>query len=830
MTMFVPGNRLWTVTTPQGKDFFLLVGFSGQEGLSQLFQYRLELVLRNDRTVKFEDVLGQPVSVSIVLSNGQTRFFNGICSRIGQGTRDEDFTHYNLEVVPHFWLLTRQAQSRIFQQKSVPQILEEVLKGLTIDMQVRGTFHPRDYCVQYRETDFNFASRLMEEEGIYYYFKHTADGKNTLVLANTPASHPDLPIQSKAIFEPFTGGVVEDRVHSWHKVQELWTGKFTLFDHAFQKPHDHLAAEKELQASAQAGKVTHKLKVDAAAKLEVYDYPGEYAQRFDDVAPGGGDRSGDLQHLFTDNKRTVAIRAQEASAQTVVVHGSGNCRTFVSGHKFKLERHFDGDGEYVITGVQHSGRLPGDTATTAGGDLQAYYNTFTCIPAAIPYCPPRRAPKPFVQGTQTAVVVGPPGEEIFTDKYGRVKVQFHWDRQGKNDANSSCWVRVAQVWAGKRWGASFWPRIGQEVIVAFEEGDPDRPIIVGSVYNADQMPPYLGEGPDPKHNVDNRVAGIKSNSTPGGVGYNEWRFDDARGREQIFIHAERNMDQRIKNDSMELVLRDRHLIVGQEKDGKKIGDQKEKVFQDKHLLVHRHQVEQIAGNKELLVGPAEGKGNQDAGNLDVVVKMTKKELIEVDSHLHVKNNLHEQVDVNESHIVGGRQTELTKGDRHVRVNKHRVEQIDGTQSLTVGGELRESVGSNTHLKVKGNRMTEVEGNQSLKVKGKLQEKVGGNHALEAQEIHLTGAMKIIIEAGMQVSIKGPGGFIDIGPAGVTIQGIMVKINSGGAAGSGSGCSPDAPEAPLQVKEPVAPNDAKLARPAAPTLADDSKTGQKSAPG
>ncbi|TMQ32333.1 MAG: type VI secretion system tip protein VgrG, partial [Planctomycetota bacterium] len=257
-------------------------------------------------------------------------------------------------------------------------------------------------------------------------------------------------------------------------------------------------ADKTIADSVQAGTVNHKEKVANNERLEIYDFPGEYAQRFDGIDKGGGEQPAELQKIFEDNKRTVGIRMQEETAPGIIINGESTCRQFVSGHKFSLTRHFNADGPYLLTTVQH---LASSTVDYRSEDKAGYRyeNSFTAIPFAQPYRPRRVTPKPFVQGTQTAYVVGPAGEEIFTDKYGRVKVQFHWDREGKNNADSSCWVRVAQVWAGKRWGASFWPRIGQEVIVAFQEGDPDQPIIVGSVYNADQMPPYLGKGLDSKH-------------------------------------------------------------------------------------------------------------------------------------------------------------------------------------------------------------------------------------------------------------------------------------------------------------------------------------------
>jgi type VI secretion system secreted protein VgrG len=287
-------------------------------------------------------------------------------------------------------------------------------------------------------------------------------------------------------------------------------------------------------------------------------------------------------------------------------------------------------------------------------------------------------------------------------------VQFHWDRQGKYDADSSCWVRVAQPWAGKRWGASFWPRIGQEVVVSFLEGDPDQPLITGSVYNADQMPPYLGKGPDSKHTNDNKLSGVKSNTTTGGAGFNEWRFDDTKDKEQVFLHAERDMDARVKHDSRELVLRDRHLIVGDE--SKKEGDQRELVYRDKHLNVKRHHVEKIEGDMTLLVGGGDG------GNQDVVVKKDKKELVEGDAHHHVKGA--------------------------------RNEKVDGTQSLTVGMNQQEKVGMNHALEAGIQVHIKAGATLILEAGAQLTLLVGGNFVdINPGGVFIQGTMVMINSGG-----------------------------------------------------------------------------------
>jgi type VI secretion system secreted protein VgrG len=592
MPTYTQDNRQLSVKTPLDKDILLLVGLTGQEAISQLFNFQLDLLAEDSSKVKFEKLLGQKITVTLKLPDEKERYFSGICNRLTQGGRTEGdiFTSYRMEIVPQLWLLSKRAQSRIFQHITVPDILKKVLAGLDVSFEIQGTFHPRDYCVQYRESDFNFASRLMEEEGIFYFFTHTADG-HKMVVANTPDSHPkyEEDSQAKIIYEEvFGGNREENRILSWEKIQELSSGKYTLWDHSFELPHKKLEGQVDILESVQAGTVDHKLQVGNNAKLEIYDYPGAYAQRFDGVDKGGGDQSSDLSKIHPeDSERTTKIRMQAEAVPGLIIRGSSNCRHFVSGYQFSLDRHFDADGDYVLTAVTHSARLTSADYRSADGEF-AYENHITCIPFNIylPFRPAQVTVKPTVTGTQTAVVVGPQGEEIFTDKYGRVKVQFHWDREGKYDADSSCWIRVAQSWAGKKWGFVFIPRITMEVIVDFLEGDPDRPIIVGCVYNADMMPPYpLAD--------EKTKSTIKTMSSKGGDGFNELRFEDKKGAEQVFVHGERDQDVRIKNDRREWIGQDRSLVVKR--------DKKEQVERDKHLIVKRDQVEQIERDQHLQI-------------------------------------------------------------------------------------------------------------------------------------------------------------------------------------------------------------------------------------
>ena len=444
---------------------------------------------------------------------------------------------------------------------------------------------------------------------------------------------------------------------------------------------------------------------------------------------------------------TRRMEAEEVRFNTVI--GASSCKTMTSGFAFKLSKHHNLNAEqgksYLLTSVSHFATQPGPY--TGSTTVSSYTNKFVCVPREMQYRPARNAPNPVLASIQTAVVVGPKGEEIYTDEYGRVKVQFHWDREGKRDENTSCWIRCQQNVAGKSWGFMALPRVGQEVVVDFIEGDPDRPLITGCVYNGEQMPHY--KLPDEKTKTY-----IKTNSTTGGDGHNELMFEDRAKEERVYIHAQKDMDVRVLNDSKERIFGNRHQIIGWEKDGKKGGDQRELIYEDKHLNVKRHQFDHIEGNMQVLIGEGEAK---EGGNLDLVVEKQKSEHVQGDSHL----------------IINGKYNQ----------------KLDGGISQTIGGDSHS--------------------------------KVGGNIAQEAGamgEIHLKAGMKIIIEAGMQLSLVGPGGFIDIGPSGVTIQGIMVNINSGGSKGSGKGCKPE------KAKE------AKKAAPAKPEIAHNSKSGSKSSPG
>ncbi len=533
MATYVQTDRPINLTTPLGKDVLLLTELHGREALSELFHFELETVADVRSDIPFDALLGQKVTVKIVPKPNHERYINGVVRKVTAGNRDPEFAQYRLEIVPQFWLLTRTVRSRIFQQMSSLDIIKKVLSALDVSYEVQGDFKSREYCVQYQESDFRFASRLMEEEGIFYFFKHSAGG-HTMVLANTPGSHPDIPYSSKVKFQEDFGYTPEDDVvYGWYKAQEIRTGKCTLWDEHFQLPSSGkgLPADKSIMDSVQVGKASHKLTAGGGG-TEIYEFPGEYSRHFDGINKGGGEQPDHLQWIFTENVRTANVRMQQEAAEALLIEAKASHAGFTAGYAFELSEHWSDNGKFVITSVEHQARQP---IGIISPEAWSYNNQFSCIPSALPYRPQRTTPIPSVRGVQLATVVGPPGEEIFPDKYSRVKVQFRWDREGKYNIDSSCWLRVATFWAGKQWGMIHIPRIGQEVVVSFEEGDPDHPIIVGSVYNADMMPVY--KLPD-----DKTQSGIKSRSSKNGTpdNYNEIRFEDKKGSEEILIHAERD--------------------------------------------------------------------------------------------------------------------------------------------------------------------------------------------------------------------------------------------------------------------------------------------------
>src|SRR3990167_5325288 len=586
-----------------------VVSFFGSEGISEMFRYNIDLASL-DGEVDFDEVIGQPALLTIHGLKGK-RYVHGIVSLFEQTGKEGKWTRYRAEVVPAIWILSRHYTCRIFQTQTIPDIIKKVLTdaGISSDQfrfSLKKTYKPRDYCVQYRESDLSFISRLMEQYGIFYLFEHAED-KDIMVIGDDPVVY--VPIQDPAAViyrAPGTTGVSDqEHIFEYRFNREIRSDAVMLKDFDFKKPRLNLGAEQ---------------KVDGDGKLEVYDYPGEY-----DVLDVGKD--------------LAKVRLEEIQSTQKVGSGQSDCRRFIPGYKFTLDKfsRTELNREYLLIQLTHSGNQPQSLVAEGGGGSSdvMYENHFTCIPSDVSFRPLRLTPRPMIPGPQTAVVVGPKGEEIYTDEYGRVKVQFHWDRDGKQDEKSSCWIRAAQIWAGTGWGAMFIPRIGQEVIVEFLEGDPDQPIITGRVYNGDNMPPYTLPAEKTKSTM-------KSNSSKGGGGSNEFRFEDAKDSEEIYLHGQKDWTIVIENDKNQKVGKDETLEVGENRD-KKVGkDQSEDIGDNKTITVGKNHTEKIGENANIDIGK------------DETISIGKNQSISINDNmtLTVGKNLTESISDNADYSIG----------------------------------------------------------------------------------------------------------------------------------------------------------------------------------
>lgn len=650
MPEYTQDKREIALETPLGKDVLLLTSFSGREAMSRLFSFQLETLSEKD-SLQAKDIVGKNVSFRVDFPDGSHRWFNGFVNRFTYCGRGDRLNIYRAEVVPWLWFLTRTSDLRIFQEKTVPDIIKQVFGDLgfsDFELELKGS-HPKwDYCVQYRETDFNFVSRLMEQEGIFYYFRHE-QGKHTLVLADQKGAYKDCTDKEVQLLANLSGPESTDQLFSWEHQYEFRSGKWAHTDYNFETPSTSLMAQTK-----------SVVQLDGNSKLEFYDFPGEYAQK------GDGDAA-------------VKIRMEEEETAHNVVQGTSHCRSFSPGGKFKVTKHHasgEAGGQYVLTAVNHSASV--GSAYQVGGEHAEviYSNSFACIPDSVVFRPARITPKPTVQGVQTALVVGPSGEEIYTDKYGRVKVQFYWDREGKKDEKSSCWIRVAQPWSGKNWGAIHIPRIGQEVVVSHVEGDPDRPLITGMVYNAETMPPY--SLPDNKTQT-----GIKTRSSKDASeeNFNELRFEDKKGEEEIYFHAEKNFNRVVENNDT--------LKVGFEK--KDDGDQTIEIHNNQKLTVGNAQSKDGSQTVDIWKDRTTTlkTGNDSLaikqGNRDVVIDMGN------DSLKIKMGNQTTKLDLGKSDTEAMQSIELKVGQSSIKLDQ---------MGVTIKGMM---------IKVEGQMMTEVKG-------------------------------------------------------------------------------------------------------------------------
>ena len=692
--------------------------FSVREAASDLFTVSVWARSPNE-DLDLGSIVGKPAGLRIASGyefafNGGARLWTGICNHIEQiQAEPKGLSTYSFRIVPTLWLLTQRRNYRIFQHLSIPDITDKLLGEWSIEPVWkidRGEYPKLEYKVQYGETDYAFLSRLFEEAGIAFTFPEDAEGSRLTLGDKLHASAPRATSPIHYVDNPnqASGSEFVTNVRPGHQVRP---GAHTIRDVDFRKPSYPLFGEAPKAKAPED-------------RYEQYHYqPGAFLV---ETGKGGGTPVADDRGIARHDQESGMDRAERAllaeRAGKRGVSFDTNAFDLAPGAIFSIGNHSHSevtDGTKLLVTELSIDGSSGDEWSASG------HAVFTDAP----YRPRLETPKPRLLGVQSATVVGPIGQEIHTDEFGRVRVQFPWDREGKNDEMSSCWIRVSQGWGGTGFGMMVIPRIGQELLVAFLEGDPDQPTIVGRVFNATAPVPY--KLPDNK-----TISTWKSDSSPGSGGFNEIKYEDKKADELFYVQAEKNLRKLVKHNETITVLHDREKHVGvNETDTTGVnrtevtgvnrtettGANRTTVIGAKRRkLVKKNETERTEGNRQLRVGKDQ----------DVVVKGEKKEGVDVDNHLYVKGN--------------------------------RASKIDKSQSLMVVQDQQENVGKSYALAA-------------------------------GKTIHLKSDEVMVAEAAQDMTIKGPGGFIRIDAGGVTISGTLVKINVGGEAGKGRGSNPEEPE-------------------------------------
>lgn len=629
MSAFTQDERLLKFTSPLGENVLLPDRLSGTEGISELFSYTLDLLATPDTTIDPKKIIGQKVTVAIQADDsGTKRYINGHVASFEMLGGDDDFNNYRATIVPSVWALALNKNTRVFQNQTVTDVVKAVLGAYKISpaIETSATYIPMEYCTQYRETDLDFISRLLEQHGILYYFKHT-ENDHTLTLQDTSSKLSDCAIQSSFRYAPQPGdweGHYDFVIQKFFSKSTMVTGKHSIWDYSFIR-------YKTLPDSSTSAATKGPLGTNSNEDYDYADSAAAYLKK-----DASDSKIGDLATQFLN------IRRDSSDAETSIAEGESNAIPMQPGYSFSMTENPQGglNTKYLLTRVRiEAEQLPSyRTRTKAAPD--PFSSFFTAIPFSIPYRPPIKTPKPVVHGMHTGFVVVPSGEDSYMDKYGRVNVQFWWDRLRKANTPDNTLLRVAQQWAGTGWGTYFWPRVNDEVLIDFIEGDPDQPIVVGSVYNGVNMPKY-----DPAKQYT--LSGIltRSSKEGGAANANELRFEDLKGKEQVYMNAERDYDLHVEHDW--------HTLVGNEQHSKITTNQFEEVDGDSHLLIKGKQLHEIDGEADLNV-----KGNQIVkvgGDRSHNLTGNLKEKIGSNSNISVGQNLNEKVGMNYSLQVGENQ-------------------------------------------------------------------------------------------------------------------------------------------------------------------------------
>jgi type VI secretion system secreted protein VgrG len=658
MSNYTHTTRLLSLTTTLGKDMLLVDGFQGREAVSSLSEFTLDLLSSPDTPVSPPSLIGARVTLGIAYNaGGDQRYFNGIIRSLALVAGDTEFLVYKAVLVPSLWLLTLNTQTRVFQGKTVVEIAKAVLSPYSITPKddTQATYQPLDYCTQYRETDYDFLARLLEQHGIFYYFTHT-DSDHTLVLGDNSAQLAPCAIQSAFQYMPETdkrAGFYDMYIQSFSSRSSLVTGTHTLWDYRYSQFARQSSSSSSSVSKVATGNNAH----------EFYDYadgPSAYSKT----------DTSDV-NIQTVETQFQNISRDRADAQSIVIEGASNASLLVPGATFTLTKHPDAtqNTKFLVLSVNHAARQSPPFRQTSNPAAEHYRNAFTAQPGSTAYRPARITPKPRVHGVVTGQVVTPSGEDSYLDKYGRVCVQFWWDRTRAANTTDNTLLRVAQPWAGSGWGTFFWPRVGDEVLIDFLDGDPDAPIVVGSLYNGTNTPKY-----DPATAYTRSGVLTRSSKNGATANANELRFEDLKGSEQVYLHAEKDYDIQVEND--------RHTQVGNEHHVTVAKKQFESLNDEVHRTVAADQIESIGGDHHLAITGAQTiaitgkKGEAISGDSSLAVSGA--------SSINVSQACNEKIGMNYSLQVGQNCFNKT-GMLHVIDSGEEVHIKGGMQTVIEGG-------------------------------------------------------------------------------------------------------------------------------------------------
>ena len=737
MPDFTQTDRLISISTPLGEDELLLKSIRGTERLGELFSYEA-LLYSEDNNIDYKKILGKEVTVTInsSVTDGGTRYIHGIVRSFGRTGSTGILTNYTAIIVPKLWLTTLTVDCRIFQKKSAKTIVSDLVKtdaGISDfkDSASDSGDAERPYTVQFRETDFAFVSRLLEEEGIYYHFEH-AEGKHTIVLCDAPGSHSDAPSADKVSFHNNRILRSEHGILTWDLGNEVLPGNYVLADYNYQTPATVLRSN----ATEARG--------HAADDAEIFDYPGFY-----------------LESAEGDKRAKNRLGAHQSLHSTY--HGTTTAITLATGLTFTLEDHpLDAlNQKYLVV----ENEIFAQNAPFTGAeppDDEVFESRLVAIPATQRYIHPRSTPAPDLRGIHSAVVTGAEGDEIHTDKYGCVKVRFHWDRDDdKKGEDSTVYLRTVQMWTGSNWGTVFIPRVGQEVVVQFLDGCPDRPVITGCLYNEANMPPYEL----PEHKTRST---IKTRSTPEGEQYNEIRFEDKKDEEQLFIHAAKEHDTIVAHDQSNWVGNDRREFI---------------VHDHEHVTRSNH-VEHIGGNHHVIIGAGADATKSDTGeDVDAIDEGGGQHIEIIGPH---------------ATEIGGTSSTTVEDDVSEKYNKNHATEVTEQRYLKAKEIILEAeenitfrIGDKTtiamtadgvQIKTQGDVAIETDGDISSKATGNIAQKATGDHKSEATgNMELKGTAGLKAESTANVEVKATAQLKLAGTAGFEAKGATAKVAGDGMA-------------------------------------------------